>query len=213
MPTRSKVEVHDANGEEAAGASPASPGVDQERIQRAVREILAAIGEDPDREGLLETPARVGRMYAELFSGLHDDPRQHLRKSFTEKYDEVVLVKNISFNSMCEHHMLPFMGQAHIGYLPEGKVIGLSKLARVVEVIARRPQVQERMTETIADLLVDELEAKGVAVVIEATHTCMTIRGIRKPGSVAVTSAMRGVFRSHLSSRSEIMTLIYGDRR
>jgi GTP cyclohydrolase IA len=213
MPTRSKVKVHDANGDEAAGAVLAAPGVDQERIQRAVREILAAIGEDPDREGLLETPARVARMYAELFSGLHDDPRQHLRKSFTEKYDEVVLVKNISFNSMCEHHMLPFMGQAHIGYLPEGKVIGLSKLARVVEVIARRPQVQERMTETIADLLVDELKAKGVAVVIEATHSCMTIRGVRKPGSVAVTSAMRGVFRSHLSSRSEIMTLIYGNRR
>jgi GTP cyclohydrolase I len=213
MATRSKVKVHDANGDEPAGASPAAPGVDQQRIQRAVREILAAIGEDPEREGLLETPARVGRMYAELFSGLHDDPRQHLQKSFTEKYDEVVLVKNISFNSMCEHHMLPFMGQAHIGYLPDGKVIGLSKLARVVEVIARRPQVQERMTESIADLLVDELQAKGVAVVIEATHTCMTIRGIRKPGSVAVTSAMRGVFRSHLSSRSEIMTLIYGDRR
>ena len=213
MPTRSKAKDHDANGDEGAGANPAATGVDQQRIQRAVREILAAIGEDPDREGLLETPARVGRMYAELFSGLHDDPRQHLQKSFTEKYDEVVLVKNISFNSMCEHHMLPFMGQALFGYLPTGKVIGLSKLARVVEVIARRPQVQERMTETIADLLVDELQAKGVAVVIEATHTCMTIRGVRKPGSVAVTSAMRGVFRSHLSSRSEIMTLIYGDRR
>ncbi|HUY92462.1 MAG TPA: GTP cyclohydrolase I FolE [Pirellulales bacterium] len=190
-----------------------SPGVDQERIQRAVREILAAVGEDPDREGLLETPGRVARMYAEMFSGLHEDPRQHLKKFFTEKYDEVVLVKDISFNSMCEHHMLPFMGKAHIGYLPNGKVIGLSKLARVVEVVARRPQVQERMTETIADLLVGELEAKGVAVVVEATHSCMTIRGIRKPGSICVTSAMRGVFRSHLSSRSEIMNLIYGDRR
>jgi GTP cyclohydrolase I len=214
MPTRSKLKVADANGKDAAAAV-AAPGVDQDRIERAVREILAAIGEDPDREGLLETPARVARMYAELFSGLHDDPRQHLRKCkfFHEKYDEVVLVKDISFNSMCEHHLLPFMGQAHIGYLPDGKVIGLSKLARVVEVVARRPQVQERMTETIADLLVDELKAKGVAVVIEATHSCMTIRGVRKPGSVAVTSAMRGVFRSHLSSRSEIMTLIYGDRR
>jgi GTP cyclohydrolase I len=190
-----------------------SPGVDQERIKRAVREILAAVGEDPDREGLLETPGRVARMYAEMFSGLHEDPRQHLKKFFTEKYDEVVLVKDISFNSMCEHHMLPFMGKAHIGYLPNGKVIGLSKLARVVEVVARRPQVQERMTETIADLLVDELDAKGVAVVVEASHSCMTIRGIRKPGSICVTSAMRGVFRSHLSSRSEIMNLIYGDRR
>jgi GTP cyclohydrolase IA len=194
------------------GAAPA-PGVDQERIKRAVREILAAVGEDPDREGLLETPGRVARMYAELFSGLHEDPRQHLRKFFTEKYDEVVLVRDISFNSMCEHHMLPFMGKAHIGYLPAGRVVGLSKLARVVESVARRPQVQERMTETIADLLVEELEAKGVAVVVEATHSCMTIRGIRKPGSVCVTSAMRGIFRSHLSSRSEIMTLIYGERR
>jgi GTP cyclohydrolase I len=190
-----------------------SPAVDQPRIQRAVREILAAVGEDPDREGLLETPARVARMYAELFAGLHEDPRIHLRKFFTEKYDEVVLVRDISFNSMCEHHMLPFMGTAHIGYLPNGRVVGLSKLARVVEVVSRRPQVQERMTETIADLLVEELDAKGVAVVIEATHTCMTIRGIRKPGSLCVTSAMRGVFRSHLSSRSEIMTLIYGGRR
>jgi GTP cyclohydrolase IA len=202
-----------ADDDDAATITAPSTGVDQERIQRAVREILAAIGEDPDREGLLETPGRVARMYAEMFSGLHDDPRQHLKKFFTEKYDEVVLVKDISFNSMCEHHMLPFMGKAHIGYLPNGRVIGLSKLARVVEVVARRPQVQERMTETIADLLVEELEAKGVAVVVEASHSCMTIRGVRKPGSVCVTSAMRGVFRSHLSSRSEIMNLIYGDRR
>ena len=187
--------------------------VDQPRIERAVREILAAVGEDPDREGLRETPARVARMYAELFSGLHDDPRRHLQKFFSEKYDEIVLVRDISFNSMCEHHLLPFLGVAHIGYLPGGKVIGLSKLARVVEGVSRRPQVQERMTETIADLLTEELEAKGVAVVVEATHTCMTIRGIRRPGSLCVTSAMRGVFRSHLSSRSEVMTLIYGDRR
>ncbi len=193
-------------------AAETSP-VDRPRIERAVREILSAVGEDPDREGLRETPARVARMYAELFSGLHDDPRQHLRKFFIEKYDEVVLVRDISFNSMCEHHMLPFMGVAHIGYVPNGRVIGLSKLARVVEVVARRPQVQERMTETIANLLLDELEAKGVAVVIEATHTCMTIRGIRKPGSLCVTSAMKGLFRANLSSRSEIMNLIYGGRR
>ena len=187
--------------------------VDEARIKHAVREILAAVGEDPDREGLLETPARVARMYAELFSGLHEDPRTHLRKFFSEEYDEVVLVRDISFNSMCEHHMLPFMGQAHIGYVPNGRVIGLSKLARVVEAVARRPQVQERMTETIANLLLEELEAKGVAVVIEATHTCMTIRGIRKPGSLCVTSAMKGIFRSNLSSRSEVMNLIYGGRR
>ena len=191
----------------------ASAGVDHERIQRAVREILSAVGEDPDREGLVDTPARVARMYAELFGGLHEDPRIHLRKFFTEQYDEIVLVRDISFNSMCEHHMLPFMGQAHIGYLPSGRVVGLSKLARVVESVARRPQVQERMTETIANLLMEELEAKGVAVVIEATHTCMTIRGIRKPGSLCVTSAMKGIFRANLSSRSEVMTLIYGDRR
>lgn len=188
-------------------------GVDQPRIQRAVREILLAVGENPDREGLRETPARVARMYAELFGGLHEDPRRHLKKFFTEKCDEVVLVRDISFNSMCEHHMLPFMGKAHVAYLPGARVIGLSKLARVVEEVARRPQVQERMTEEIADLLVQELQAKGVAVVIEAEHTCMTIRGVRKPGCVCVTSAMKGVFRTGSSTRAELMTLIYGDRR
>lgn len=187
--------------------------VDLPRIERAVREILLAVGEDPDREGLQETPARVSRMYAELMSGLHDDPRVHLRKCFTERYDEVVLVKDISFSSLCEHHLLPFMGQAHIGYVPDGKVLGLSKMARLVESVARRPQVQERMTETIAELLMDELKAKGAAVVVEATHTCMTIRGVRKPGSLCVTSAMKGLFRSHVSSRAEVMQLIYGDRR
>lgn len=198
--------------QDATHARPAAASVDEARIARAVREILAAVGEDPDREGLRDTPTRVARMYAEMFSGLHEDPRIHLQKFFTEPYDEVVLVRNISFNSMCEHHMLPFMGQAHIGYVPDGRVIGLSKLARVVEVVARRPQVQERMTETIANLLTEELKAKGVAVVIEATHTCMTIRGVRKPGSLCVTSAMKGIFRSNLSSRSEVMNLIYGGR-
>jgi len=187
--------------------------IDYARIERAVREILLAVGEDPDREGLLQTPARVARMYGEVFAGLHEDPRKHLGKFFTQQYDEVVLVRGIAFDSFCEHHLLPFMGQAHIGYMPNGKVIGLSKLARVVEVVARRPQVQERMTETIADLLEDALEAKGVAVVIEATHTCMTVRGVRKPGSLCVTSAMKGTFRTNLSSRAEIMSLIYADRR
>jgi GTP cyclohydrolase I len=201
-----------AGEEDSAPAAPAA-AVDQKRIERAVREILTAVGENPDREGLRDTPARVARMYAELFSGLHEDPREHLGKFFTEQYDEVVLVRDISFNSMCEHHMLPFMGQAHIAYVPNGRVIGLSKLARVVESVARQPQVQERMTETIANLLLEELKAKGVAVVIEATHTCMTIRGIRKPGSLCVTSAMKGIFRSNLSSRSEVMNLIYGGRR
>ncbi len=175
-----------------------------------MREILAAVGEDPDREGLLETPARVARMYAEMFSGLHSDPSTHLKKFFTEEYDEMVLVRDITFNSMCEHHMLPFYGKAHIGYVPNGKVVGLSKLARVVEEYSRRPQVQERMTEQIANLLIQELDVKGVAVVIEAAHSCMSIRGIRKPGSLCVTSAMKGLFRSNLSSRSEVMTLIYG---
>jgi GTP cyclohydrolase I len=190
-----------------------APAVDLPRIEAAVREILLAVGEDPDREGLKETPARVARMYRELFRGLHSDPSIHLKKFFTEKYDEMVLVKDIAFNSMCEHHMLPFMGKAHIGYIPNGKVVGLSKLARVVEEISHRPQVQERMTEQIANLLVEELNVKGVAVVIEAAHTCMSIRGVRKPESICVTSAMKGTFRSNLSSRSEVMTLIYGGRR
>lgn len=187
--------------------------VDLPRIERAVREILTAVGENPDREGLVETPARVARMYAELFSGLRDDPRDHLKKFFTEQYDEVVLVRDISFHSICEHHLLPFLGRAHIGYVPGGKVIGLSKLARVVEVVSRRPQVQERMTEQIANLLESELGAKGVAVVVEAEHTCMTIRGVRKPGSLCVTSALKGLFRSNLSSRSEILQLINGRER
>ena len=196
------------------GDSPraAGEGVDHARIERAVREILAAVGENPDREGLLETPARVARMYAELFSGLREDPRTHLRTAFTEKYDEIVLVRDIAFNSVCEHHLLPFMGRAHVGYLPDGRVLGLSKLARIVEAVAHRPQVQERMTEQIADLLVEDLGAKGVAVVVEASHTCMTIRGVRKPGSVCVTSAMKGLFRTNVSSRAEVMALIYGGR-
>jgi GTP cyclohydrolase I len=198
---------------EPAVASPVPSNVDLPRIERAVREILAAVGEDPNREGLLETPARVARMYAEMFSGLHQNPQEHLRKLFTEKYDEVVLVKDISFCSMCEHHLLPFIGKTHIGYIPNGKVVGLSKLARVVEVVSRRPQVQERMTEDIANLLVAELSAKGVAVVVEAAHSCMTIRGVRKPGSMTVTSAMKGLFRSNVSSRAEIMQLIYSDQR
>ncbi|MBC7853431.1 MAG: GTP cyclohydrolase I FolE [Pirellulaceae bacterium] len=203
----------DDDRDDSAAAGAAKSPVDQERIRRAVREILAAVGEDPDREGLLETPARVARMYAEMFSGLRQDPRAHLQKVFTEPYDEVVLVRDISFCSMCEHHLLPFMGHAHVAYIPDGKVVGLSKLARVVEVVSRRPQVQERMTEDIAQMLVEELGAKGVAVVIEASHSCMTIRGIKKPGSSMVTSAMKGIFRSNVSSRAEVMQLIYGNRR
>ena len=183
--------------------------VDYARIEKAVREILIAVGEDPDREGLLETPQRVARMYAEMFSGLHKDPRVPLQKTFTQKYDEIVLVKDISFESMCEHHLLPFSGKAHVAYLPKGKIVGLSKLARAVEILARRPQVQERMTEQLADSIMTELDARGVGVVLEASHSCMTIRGIRKTGSICTTSAMRGSFQSSQSTRSELMALIY----
>jgi GTP cyclohydrolase I len=189
-----------------------APHIDHQRIEAAVREILLAVGEDPDREGLEETPARVARMYEEMFAGLHRDPRELLTKTFKQKYDEMVLVKEIRFDSCCEHHLLPFFGQAHIAYLPQGKIVGLSKLARVVEVLSRRPQVQERMTEELADLLMEELDARGVGVVLEATHTCMTIRGVRKPDSVCSTSAMRGVFRDNQATRSEFLALIHGSR-
>ena len=182
--------------------------IDQDRISAAVREILIAIGENPDREGLRETPQRVARMYQELFSGLHDDPTAHTKKFFSENYNEIVLVRDISFNSVCEHHLMPFMGKVHIGYIPAGRVIGLSKLARVVEVFSHRPQVQERLTEDIAELLSTELKAQAVAVVIEAEHTCMTVRGVKKPGSLCVTSALRGGFLKNPSSRAEIMALI-----
>lgn len=189
---------------------PAMIDVDHDRIQRAVREILLAVGEDPNREGLKETPARVARMYAEVFSGLKDDPAVHLRKTFTQKYDEMVLVKDITFESMCEHHLLPFIGKAHVAYIPDGKIVGLSKLARVIEVVSRRPQVQERITETVADLIEAELHPRGVAVILEAEHFCMCMRGIRKPGSSTVTSAMRGGFKHNHSTRMELMSLIYG---
>jgi GTP cyclohydrolase I len=186
--------------------------MDLDRIRRAVREILLAVGEDPDREGLRETPDRVARMYAEVFDGLHQDPRGHLKKLFTQKYDEILLVKDIRLVSFCEHHLLPVVGKAHIAYIPNGKVIGLSKIPRVVDVLARRPQMQERLTEEVADLLMKELDARGVAVVIEASHSCMTIRGVAKPDSTFVTSAMRGAFREKPATRSELMSLIFGSR-
>jgi GTP cyclohydrolase I len=187
--------------------------VDHERIAAAVREILLAVGEDPDREGLLETPQRVARMYDEMFSGLRKEPAVALQKTFVQKYDEMVLVKNICFESMCEHHLLPFFGHAHIAYLPNGKIVGLSKLARVVEILAHRPQVQERMTEELADLVMKELNARGVGVILEAAHTCMSIRGVRKPGSLCTTSAMRGTFQTNPSTRSELMALIANHHR
>lgn len=186
--------------------------VDVPRIEKAVREILLAIGEDPDREGLLKTPNRVARAYAELMAGLRIDPKKHLKTVFHERYDEVVLLRDIEFHSLCEHHLLPFMGRAHVAYLPDGKVVGLSKLARLVEGFARRPQVQERLTGQIADALMEELNPLGAACVVEATHTCMTIRGARKPGSLMVTSALRGIFKENASSRAEVLSLMYGDR-
>lgn len=186
--------------------------VDVERIKAAVREILLAVGEDPDREGLLETPDRVARMYAEIFSGLHTDPAIHLKKLFTQKHDEMVIVKDIEFASCCEHHLLPFTGKAHIGYLPDGKVVGLSKLARVVDVIAKRPQVQERMTEAIADLIMEEVQPRGVGVIVEASHSCMTIRGVRKPGAMTMTSAVRGLVKTNPMTRNELMSLVYNNR-
>ena len=203
--------MSDTNTILAEGAIPPDARVvDQQRIEAAVREILLAVGEDPDRDGLKETPARVARMYAEIFGGLHLEPGRHLQKVFEEQYDEMVLVRDISFNSMCEHHLLPFIGKAHVGYIPRGKVTGLSKLARVVDEVARRPQVQERMTHSIADLIEEVLGARGVIVVIEAEHTCMTIRGVRKPGALTVTSAVRGLFRNNIGSRAEAMALING---
>lgn len=183
--------------------------VDHARIAAAVREILLAVGEDPDREGLRETPQRVARMYAEMFAGLRIDPKDHLKTFFREKYDEMVVLRDVSFYSMCEHHLLPFEGRAHIAYLPDGKVIGLSKLARIVDAFAQRPQVQERLTTQIADLLMSELNAKGVAVVMEAEHSCMTCRGVKKPGSVMITSAIRGECCTSPATRAEIMSLLH----
>ena len=187
--------------------------VDLARIEKAVREILLAVGEDPDREGLRKTPGRVARTYAELLSGLRGDPRIHLKTVFQERYDEVVLLRDIEFHSLCEHHLLPFTGRAHVAYLPGGKVVGLSKLARLVEGYARRPQVQERLTTQIADALMEELNPIGAACVIEASHTCMTIRGVKKPGSTMVTSALRGIFKDNPASRHEILSLMYGSTK
>ena len=203
----------DCDLEETTGsASGANGQVDLDRIRRAVREILEAVGEDPEREGLRDTPDRVARMYAEVFKGLHQDPRIHLEKRFTQKYDEMLLIKDIRFESFCEHHLLPFVGVAHVAYIPNGRVVGLSKIPRVIDVLARRPQMQERLTEEVADLLMSELDAKGVAVVVEATHSCMTIRGVHKPNSSFVTSAMRGAFKERLATRSEVMSLIFGGK-
>jgi len=185
--------------------------IDREKIEKAVRAILEAVGENPDREGLKDTPARVARFYQEAFSGLHEDPSANLTVQFAENHEEMVLVKDIPIYSMCEHHLLPFFGRAHIAYIPRhGNVTGLSKLARVAEAFARRPQLQERLTSQIADTIADILDAHGVLVVIEAEHMCMTIRGIKKPGSYTVTSAVRGIFKTSAATRSEAFSLIMG---
>ena len=186
--------------------------VDFAAIEEAVRGILAAVGEDADREGLLETPRRVAKMYAEMFSGLHLDPARHLQKTFEVECGELVLIRDIEFTSMCEHHLLPFSGHAHVAYIPTSRVGGLSKFGRVVEEIARRPQVQERMTNQIANVIESELDTKGVAVVVQAEHSCMAIRGIRKKGSSTITSSLRGVFKTDTASRAEVMSLINNGR-
>ena len=181
-------------------------------IIKAVTSIIKAIGEDPKREGLLETPRRVAEMYAELFSGIDSDPKAELKVGFEESHREMVIVRDVPFYSMCEHHLLPFYGTAHVGYIPnkEGRVVGASKLARVVEVVAKRPQMQERMTSVIADSIMEALKADGVGVVVQAEHLCMIMRGIKKPGSTMVTSALRGTFRSKTDTRNEFFSLLQG---
>ena len=182
--------------------------MDKQRIEAAVKEILIAIGEDPDREGLVETPSRVARMYEEIFGGLEDDPTRHL-KLFDESSEEMVVVRDIPLYSMCEHHLIPFLGKAHIAYIPsDGRVIGLSKLARIVDCFARRPQLQERLTSQVADFLYENLQPMGVAVVIEAEHLCMTMRGARASGAKTMTSALRGTMRSNAKTRAEAMSLL-----
>lgn len=189
--------------------------MDIEKIEQAVLMILEAIGEDPNREGLIETPKRVARMYAEVFAGLNEDPSKHLQVQFSvEEQEEMVVVKDIAVYSMCEHHLIPFHGKAHVAYVPrKGKVTGLSKLARVVQGFARRPQLQERLTSQIADAIVGELDPLGVLVVIEAEHMCMTMRGVKKAGAQTVTSAVRGIFKSNRATRAEAFSLIQGYKR
>ena len=184
--------------------------VDRDRIRAAVVELLKAIGEDPDREGLRETPRRIANMYAEIFGGLAIDPTEYLKVGFEVAHDEMVILRDIPFYSMCEHHFLPFHGRAHVGYVPDGRVVGISKLARVVEAFARRPQIQEQLTSQIAEAIMDAIQPDGVAVVIEAEHLCMTMRGVQKPGSRMVTSAMRGQFKQSSVTRSEFLSLVAG---
>jgi GTP cyclohydrolase I len=196
--------------DQMTGAEKLAPPADQERIARAFREMILALGEDPEREGLRDTPDRVARMYAELFEGLRVDPKSLLKVQFTAGHDEMVILRDIPYYSMCEHHFMPFHGVAHVGYIPDGCVVGLSKLARLVEAYARRPQIQEQLTGQIADALMDALQPDGVGVVIEAEHLCMTARGVKKPGSRMVTSATRGLFRQNDVTRAEFLSLVRG---
>lgn len=186
--------------------------VDQEKIKKAMREILEAIGENPGREGLIRTPERVAEMYADIFSGTEEKAFEELKVNFQEPHSEMVLVRDIPFYSMCEHHFLPFFGKAHVGYIPKGKIVGLSKIARVVDILSRRPQMQERLTSKVADLIENALIPEGVGVVLEAEHMCMMMRGVKKPGSFVVTSALRGVFRSKIETRSEFFSLVFSNR-
>ena len=185
-------------------------GVDKGRIEKAVREILEAIGEDPDRDGLQRTPLRIAEMYDEIFAGLRDDPSKHLTVTFEADHDEMVMVRDIAVTSLCEHHLVPFAGRAHVAYIPgeDGRITGLSKIARLVDGFAKRPQVQERLTTQIADALVEVLKPDGVFVVIEAEHMCMSMRGVKKPGSLTITSAVRGLFKTNAATRAEAMSLI-----
>ncbi len=186
--------------------------IDEKKIQIAIRSLIEAIGENPDREGLKDTPRRVADMYSELFAGIDHDPREELNMGFEEGHREMVVVRDIPFYSMCEHHLLPFYGNAHVGYIPnkQGRVVGASKLARVVEIVAKRPQIQERMTSSIADAIMEGIKPDGVAVVIQAEHLCMIMRGIKKPGSALVTSALRGIFRTRVATRNEFFCLLQG---
>ena len=207
------IAVLESEGLQTAPRMKTDTFIDLERAEMAVRSLLIALGEDPEREGLADTPRRVAKMYRELFAGVSANPAVHLQRVFHEEYDEVVLLRDIDFHSLCEHHLLPFHGKAHVAYLPNGKVVGLSKLARTVDAFARRPQVQERMTCQIADALMTHLEPKGVVVVVEAEHLCMKMRGVQKPNGTMVTSAVRGTFKESPAARAEVMSLINNGRR
>jgi GTP cyclohydrolase I len=204
------MEFDDPTEDATIGLLRDSPGVDEERVVAAMREIITAIGDDPDRPDLVATPQRIARMYQELFAGVNFDPRRILSESLEESHDEMVIIKDIPFYSLCEHHFLPFYGSAHVGYIPNGRLVGISKIARALDILAKRPQVQERLTRQMADALVEALGADGVAVVLEAEHFCLSMRGAQKPGTRVVTSAVRGPFAKGSVGRSEFLALIQG---